>query len=458
MTKEEKFQNYKRKLIGGDINPFGFNVYDLNQEAAEYYLDEQNRIITQIREKSEITDEDVQKVLKIKKKVEEVASYNNISLNASFYSRASVYQDYMNEFKVALALKNNPTIATHFGDDLDNRASIYALEQWAKENGIIDEDKNIIVERVPAGQVKEGIVNVDTGGHKGSNYEGETIVIDGNPEKRIKSAVEEINKTFSIYIPEQILECADALPTKISVLDTRTGMSLQKFASIEKVFEMAEDRALTRELTDEELEKYGLVEAQKEQQKTVDDAKEKIAKYTKVLSNGEKIVVSPEFIKAGSLVAYETGINYYASVDKHKSGTGITMAINAKPGNKLPECVKEYGNSIVKELEKEDGTSGAFIHPNGSMFVVGGPKNPYVKLDITQEEAMEKIGELFTEYSDKSLEQNPLQELKENMEKNEELISKNIKSEVMLSEANDLKRDVQKEVKNLENKKEDKNI
>ena len=205
-------------------------------------------------------------------------------------------------------------------------------------------------------------------------------------------------------IPEQILECADALPTKISVFDTRSGMSLQKFADIETVFKMAEDGLLTRELTDEELEKFGLTEAQKQQQQIVDDAKEKVEKYSQILSNGEKIVVSPEFIKAGSLVAYESGINYYASVDKHKSGEGVTMAINAKEGHKLPDNIKEYGKEIVEELKNEDGTSGAFLHPNGSMFVVGGPKNPDVKLNKTQDEAMNEISSLFNEYSDKMME------------------------------------------------------
>ena len=459
MTKEEKFQKYKRQLIGSEVTPVGVDVYDLNQRGYEYGVEQQNEIITQIIEKDEITNDDVLKVLKIKKEAEEMGNYTNMSYTVDFSSRASVYQDCINEFKVALALINNPTIATHFGDDLDNRASIHALENWAKENGIIDENESINVERVPAGQVKEGIVNVDTGGHKGSNYESETIVIDGNPEKGVKSAVEEIYRTFgNVYIPTQILECADALPTKTSVLDTRSGMSLQKFASIEKVFEMAEDKALTKVLTDEELEKYGLVEAQKEQQKIVDDAKEKIEKYTKVLSNGEKIVVSPEFIKAGSLVAYETGINYYASIDKHKSGEGVTMAINVKPGNKLPDNIKEYGNGIVKQLENEDGTSGAFVHPNGSMFVVGGPKNPDVKLNMTQEEAMSEITQLFVEYSDKSVDKNILQELQENIAKNEELISKNAKSDLMLMSAKELKDDVQKEVKSLENKKDDKNI
>lgn len=460
MTKEERFEKYKRKLIDGDIVAVGNSNYDLNQRGYEMFIDQQNEIIRQIKEKDEISNEDVLKILKIKKGMEESVNYTNVSYGRTDFSDDSNrYQNYINEFKVALALKNNPTIATHFGDDLDNRSSIHVLEKWAKENGIIDEKETINVERVPAGQVKEGIVNVDTGGHKGSSYENETIVIDGNPKEGVKSAIEEINGTFrDVYVPTQILECADALPSKTSILDTKSGMSLQKFASMDKVFEMAEDKALTRELTEEELEKYNLVDAQKEQQKIVDDAKEKISAYTKVLSNGEKIVVSPEFIKAGSLVAYETGINYYASVDNHKSGTGITMAINAKPGKQLPENIKEYGNGIVKKLEKEDGTSGAFVHPNGSMFLVGGPKNPDVKLEMTQEEAMSEITQLFVEYSDKSLDKDILQELKENMAKTEELISKNAKSDIMIMDAKELKSDVQKEVKSLESKKDDKNI
>ena len=157
MTKEEKFQKYKRQLIGSEVTPVGVDVYDLNQRGYEYGVEQQNEIITQIIEKDEITNDDVLKVLKITKEAEEMGNYTNMSYTVDFSSRASVYQDCINEFKVALALINNPTIATHFGDDLDNRASIHALENWAKENGIIDENESINVERVPAVQVKEGM-------------------------------------------------------------------------------------------------------------------------------------------------------------------------------------------------------------------------------------------------------------------------------------------------------------
>ena len=36
-------------------------------------------------------------------------------------------EKYLNTFKIALKLKENPTIATHFGEDLDNKSSIYTL-------------------------------------------------------------------------------------------------------------------------------------------------------------------------------------------------------------------------------------------------------------------------------------------------------------------------------------------
>ena len=188
-------------------------------------------------------------------------------------------------------LKDTKTVVTHFGDDLDNRASIHVLEKWAKENGILQKDDTITVERVPAGKVKEGFINLDTGGHTGCREDENTIVIDGNPKEGIKSAIQALAERLKVEVPNQILEIADAMPTKISPFDTRSGLSLQKFTSIENVFEMAKEELLDKELTDEQLERYGLVEAQKSQQKTIDEAVEKIKKYTKELSNGESVVI-----------------------------------------------------------------------------------------------------------------------------------------------------------------------
>lgn len=316
-------------------------------------------------------------------------------------------------YEISKKIRENPTVVTHFGDDLDNRSSIYVLEKWAKDNGIIAEGEKLNVERVPAGKVKEGMVNVDTGGHKGSKYDGDTIIIDGDPENGVKSAIEEIKNTFGINsIPIQILECADALPTKTSIFDTRSGMSLHKFASIETVFDMASKGLLTRELTDEELEKYGLKEAQQTQQKIVDEAKEKVEKYTKVLANGKKIVISPEMIKSGSMVAYEMGIDYYSSVESKENGS--TFAINAKPGVRIPEEVKEFGEELVKKYQKEDGTSGVFVHPNGQMIIAGGPKNPDFKVEMESDEVIAKINNLFDDYARNDISRELLNKAREN--------------------------------------------
>lgn len=363
------------------------------------------------------------------------------------YSKTSVAMNSKKQLQIASKLRMTQTVATHKNQDLDSRASVAVLEEWAQLNGIIDEDTKLTVCEVDAGKVMEGYVNVDTGGHKGSSY-GDTIVIDGNPKEGVKSAIAELVDTLEVKIPDQILECADSLPTKTSILDTRSGISLQKYADIDTVFEMASDGALTRDLTDEELEKYGLVEQQKEQQKIIDEGIEKIEKYTCELSNKEKVVISPEFIKAGSLIAYEKGINYYSSVNMHKSGEGITMAINSKPGVQLPENIKEYGNNIVEKLRNEDGSSGAFLHPNGSMFVVGGPKNPEVKLDLTQEQAMEEITNLFKEYSRNELQK----QIEEKEDKMNTQIDEIKDTTLKTMDAKDLKNEVEKELNKVKEK------
>ena len=93
----------------------------------------------------------------------------------------------------------------------------------------------------------------------------------------------------------------------------------------------------------------------------------------------------------------------------------------------LPENIKEYGQEIVEQLKNEDGSSGAFLHPNGSMFVVGGPKNPDVKLDKTQEEVMNEISQLFKEYSDKEIEKQEKEEVPPIPEIDENALDENVK-------------------------------
>ncbi len=290
-------------------------------------------------------------------------------------------EKYMDNIKAKLA--ETKTVVTHFGDDLDNKSSIYAIEKWAKEQGILKEDENLQVDRVPAGKVKEGMLNIDTGGHKGSRQEDGTIVIDGDPANGVKSASEALSG-LGIYVPEQIVELADTVPNKVSALDSRSGLALIRYLSGEQAFKLAEARLLDKTLTDEQLEEYGLEEAHEKQQGIIDNAVEKIEKYTKELPNGEKIVLAPEQIIAGSMIAYEKGIPYYASasnhLDKDKNVDGVTFAITSKPGTKLPEEILEYGKELEEEYRIDENTSGVFVNPNGQMIVAGGFKNPEFKI------------------------------------------------------------------------------
>lgn len=308
-------------------------------------------------------------------------------------------------------LEETKTVVTHFGDDLDNKSAIYAIEKWAKEQGILKEDESLQVDRVPAGKIKEGMLNVDTGGHKGSRQEDGTIVIDGDPANGVKSASEELSN-LGFYVPEQIVELADTVPNKVSALDSRSGLALIRYLSGEQAFKLAEARLLDKSLTDEQIREFGLEEAHEKQQGIIDNAVEKIEKYTKELPNGEKIVLAPEQIIAGSMIAYEKGIPYYASasnhLDKDKNVDGVTFAITSKPGTKLPEEILEYGKELVEQYRIDENTSGVFVNPNGQMVVAGGFKNPTFKIPNETIEGM--LNKIEAKFMGKDLEKEENQE------------------------------------------------
>lgn len=54
-------------------------------------------------------------------------------------------------------LRETKAVVTHFGDDLDNKSSTYALDVFAREQGILKEGEHLQILRVPAGQIKERI-------------------------------------------------------------------------------------------------------------------------------------------------------------------------------------------------------------------------------------------------------------------------------------------------------------
>lgn len=316
-------------------------------------------------------------------------------------------QDYTKERLIETIekkIRETGTIVTHFGDDLDNKSSIQAIQKWAEDNHIIEAGKQIEVIRVPAGQIKEGYLNVDTGGHKGNKIEGNTVVIDGDTANGVKSASESLSK-IGIYVPEQILELADTKPNKVSALDSRSGLALVRYLSGEQTFNLAEENLLDKTLTDEQIMKYGLCEAHEKQQGIIDNATKKIEKYMTIMPNGEKIVLAPEQILAGSAIAYEMGVNYYVSsaehFDENKNGDGVTFAITSKPGIELPEKVLSYGEKLVEKYRIDENTSGVFVNPNKQMIVAGGFKNPSFK--ITNETVKGMLEEIESEFTGKEL-------------------------------------------------------
>lgn len=325
--------------------------------------------------------------------------FGDIDISFSINDRGEVdfkrsYKDRMKDRDELLQyLIQNKAIATHFGDDLDNKSSIYAIERFLRTLGVLEPNENLRVERVPAGQVKEGFVNIDTGGHRGNTTDNETrtIVIDGDPRNGIKSACQSLSK-LGIYVPEQICELADSRPTHVSALDSRSGLALVRYLSGEQAFDLAENGLLDKTLTDEQLEKYALTEAHTKQQQIIDSAVEKINKYTIKLPNGEKIVLAPEQITAGSSIAYEMGIPYYASTNQHcdREGNpdGVTFAISCKPGMKLPKEILDYGRQLVEQYRIDERTSGVFINPNEQLIVAGGPKNPSFRIEGHTPESM----------------------------------------------------------------------
>ena len=103
---------------------------------------------------------------------------------------------------------------------------------------------------------------------------------------------------------------------------------------------------------------------------------------------------------AGALIAYEMGINYYASVEDHydseKKPDGVTFAITSKPGVKLPESVLEFGRDLAEKYRIDENSSGVFVNPNGQMIVAGSFKNPKFKIDNeTKESMLETINGVF---------------------------------------------------------------
>ncbi len=260
-------------------------------------------------------------------------------------------------------------VVTHYGTDLDQILTLEALRRAA---GV----EEITVDRAPAGKPVPGRINVDLGDARAT--EGITVLDDGTVMidhhfNGYKNTLEVLVEA-GIYVPAQAVEIADTCD-RASALDYRTGIALVRYLTPSQAWELAEEGLLTASLTDEQVARFGLEEAVNKQRQIVETAAAKVKEFAR----GE-VVFATEQILGGAFVAYELGYKVYASVTPHQNG-GVTFAVNAAPGTKLPESVLAWARSL-----QEQYGSGIFIRPDGGMIVAGGPKNPEFSVPVSIEE------------------------------------------------------------------------
>lgn len=265
------------------------------------------------------------------------------------------------------SLRRDATVVTHYGDDLDNRASIHAL---ALSAGLSPDEVEVV--RVPAGTVKAGMVNVDTGGHAGPDFRDDgTIVIDGGDGYRSAIAV---LADAGLAVPAQIVELADAGADRdVDILDARSGLALLRYVDTTTLFRLAKAELLDRTLTDEQLVEYGLVEAAAKQAGVVLAAAQAVASGL-VQAGPPALVIVDCFVPAGSQVAYRLygRPTIYASIAPHREGDGVTFSVVTN-ADELPEKLVD---GLLAFEDRTAGEGSIFRHPNGQMVVAGGPKVP----------------------------------------------------------------------------------
>lgn len=285
----------------------------------------------------------------------------------------------MNKQVIVDRLRRDGVVVTHFGDDLDNVASIEALRQ---ETGL-----ELRVERVPAGQFKPGRVNIDTGGHRGSWQRGDTLVIDGDSQG-IRSTVMQLS-LLGFDIPAPLVKLADVKVVDRKLLDPRYGLNLVRHLAPGMLFRFAEEGLLEKSLTDQELEKYNLVEAYRSQRETILQGLDEVERF-----RFGDVVVAEKYIPMGSAIAYALGCSFYASISPHKKG-GVTFAITSRPDRTLPGRVLRWGRRLSREYRIDENSSFVYVSRDNTMVIAGGAKNPDFSIPWTVSETSKKIKKLF---------------------------------------------------------------
>ena len=247
---------------------------------------------------------------------------------------------------------------------------------------------------VKPGESVEGAINMDTGDKFGVVYnedEKHTAYFDHHEKqgKEISSATEVMYKTMIDLGMLEGSESMDRLVDFVNKIDNRkyapeeflrsakTILGLQRGLKFEQIVSYFEDhQSPTEELTPEEFQKYGLKQSAERQQKTVDEAMEKLeemGKEGKVISTsyGKVVINKGNELKVGASAAY---VKY----------DGI---INMTPEKSFAVTFKE--RNIDEEALKEklgDKFQGKIIR--GKMWIYNG-KEP---LRLTTEDIVEALG------------------------------------------------------------------
>ena len=278
-------------------------------------------------------------------------------------------------------LRRNPKIAIQDGNNLDINASIYAVQRFCIENGIIQNEDELEVKRIGAGNFEPDTLNIDTGSLNGIKLNGLKINADENLGEKSACAV---LARLGFYVPREIIKNADIIYGN-EILNSRCGLILARQLKGKKLFDFAEsirketgEPLITANLTDEEIERFDLTDFYKKREKDIEDAKAVINSNVYDLSNGKKIAIIPQFVNYGSFIAYSQGVDYYCSIAGGKDKQGITFAITANPkteDGKLPKELIEFGYTLRRQYNIGKFDSGVFVSQDYDKIIAGGPKN-----------------------------------------------------------------------------------
>lgn len=296
------------------------------------------------------------------------------------------------------------------GENLDKRASIYALKKHMQKFGIT----HIEIEEINAGEKRSGGLTIDAGnltGLEGFNprYLGRKSV-NGKVNQGQPSTCG-VLAACGIEVPYKIVEHADRI-TDERIINARYGAALSRNLTGQKLFDFAEKirddgtYLMDSTLTDEELKEWGLEEICRKREEEIKRDTEAISKniYYFIDENGQerKVCIVDYATNCGSFIAYSLGCDYYISVcDRekcpwHDSGNTTDASLNMpmatfticanpeKGDGKIPEIVLKYFQNLrdsgqnenlkVISTEGREIKNNPYIKPDKTMVVLGGYK------------------------------------------------------------------------------------